>query len=290
MWELERETGTMQTRLIYVAFAMAAVMPAFGGPVSVNLGTASSFGLLGGTISNTGTSVVMGDVGVGNGAGTITGFNPTGTTVGGVVIAPGSTSSNNAYIDFENAFNTAQLLASTQSYVDLSLNRTFIGNNVYTFSSPSVVTTTGITLTFDAQNDPNEVFVIRTGAAFTAVGALTFNLQNQAQANNIFWIVGTNATISVGSSGPITFDGNILAGQTFTMSAAAGGSGVLAGMVNGCVFAENANTLAGTTNVNGCSSGATTAGVPEPGSVGLVGLGCLLGVLAWRKRGGSKRA
>jgi Ice-binding-like/PEP-CTERM motif len=280
----------MQTRLIYVAFAMAAVMPAFGGPVSVNLGTASSFGLLGGTISNTGTSVVMGDVGVGNGAGTITGFNPTGTTVGGVVIAPGSTSSNNAYIDFENAFNTAQLLASTQSYVDLSLNRTFIGNNVYTFSSPSVVTTTGITLTFDAQNDPNEVFVIRTGAAFTAVGALTFNLQNQAQANNIFWIVGTNATISVGSSGPITFDGNILAGQTFTMSAAAGGSGVLAGMVNGCVFAENANTLAGTTNVNGCSSGATTAGVPEPGSVGLVGLGCLLGVLAWRKRGGSKRA
>jgi hypothetical protein len=277
----------MQTRLIHVALAIAAVVPAFGGPVSVNLGTASSFGLLGGTISNTGTSVVMGNVGVGNSAGTITGFNPTGTTAGGgVVVAPGSTLSNNAYIDFENAFNSAVLLSSTQSYADLSLNRTFIGNNVYTFSTPSVSSTTGITLTFDAQNNPNEIFVIRTDAAFTANGALNFNLTNQAQAANIFWVVGTIATISVGSSGPITFDGNILAGQTFTMSAAAGGSGILAGTVNGCVFAENANTLAGTTNVNGCTVSATTAGVPEPGSVGLVGLGCVLVALAWRKRRG----
>ncbi len=281
----------MQHRLTCLTMLVAAVMPAFGGPVLVNLGTASSFGLLGGTISNTGTSVVMGDVGVGNGAGTITGFNPTGTTAGGgIVVAPGSTLSNNAYIDFVNAFTTAQLLASTQSYADLTLDRTFIGNNVYTFSTPSISSTTGITLTFDAQNNPNEVFVIRTEAAFTALGALNFNLTNQAQAANIFWIVGTIATISVGSSGPITFDGNILAGQTFTMSAAAGGSGILAGTVNGCVFAENANTLAGTTNVNGCSSSAATAGVPEPGSIGLVGLGCVLGVLAWRKSRASRPA
>jgi Ice-binding-like/PEP-CTERM motif len=272
----------MQTRLIHVAFAIAAVMPAFGGPVSVNLGTASTFGLLGGTISNTGTSVVTGNVGVQNASGTITGFNPTGTTVGGIVVAPGNTLSNNAYIDFVNAFSTAQLLASTQSYADLSVNRTFIGNNVYTFSTSSISSTTGITLTFDAQNNPNEVFVIRTDAAFTANGALNFNLANQAQATNIFWIVGTIATISVGSSGPITFDGNILAGQSFTMSAAAGGSGVLTGTVNGCVFAETANTLAGTTNVGGCAS-AASAGVPEPASFGMVGLGCLAGVLAWRK-------
>jgi hypothetical protein len=272
----------MQHRTIYLTMAIVAVTPAFGGPVLVNLGTASSFGLLGGTISNTGTSVVTGNVGVSNGAGTITGFNPTGTTVGGIVVAQGSTLSNNAYIDFVNAFNTAVLLPSTQSYADLSLNRTFIGNNVYTFSTPSISSTTGITLTFDAQNDPNEVFVIRTDAAFTANGALNFNLQNQAQANNIFWIVGTIATISVGSSGQMTFDGNILAGQAFTMSAAAGGSGVLAGTVNGCVFAETANTLAGTTNIGGCASSAT-AGVPEPASFGLVGLGCLVGFLAQRK-------
>ena len=272
----------MRQRLILLVLAVAAVVPAFGAPIAVNLNSASSFGLLGGTISNTGTSVVMGDVGVKNGAGTITGFNPTGTTVGGSVIAPGTPLSNNAYTDFVNAFNSAVLLASTQSYPDLTMSRTFLGNNVYTFALTNISTTTGINLTFDAQNNPNAVFVIRTDGAFTENGGLTFTLQNQAQTNNIFWIIGTIATISVGSSGPITFDGNILAGQSFTMSAASGGSGVLAGTINGCVFSETANTLAGTTNVGGCSGAATTS-EPEPGSSGLVSLGCLLGILARRK-------
>jgi hypothetical protein len=269
------------TTEFFLVISVAAVVPAFGTPV-VNLNTASSFGLLGGTISNTGTSVVMGNVGVKDASGTITGFNPTGTTVGGSVFAPGSTASNNAYTDFVNAFNAALLLPSTQSYPDLTMNRTFIGNNVYTFTLTNISTTTGINLTFDAQNDPTEVFVIRTDGAFTVNGAMTFTLQNQAQASHIFWIVGTNATISVGISGPIAFDGDILAGQAFTMSAASGGSGVLAGTINGCVFAETANTLAGTTNVNGCSASASGS-VPEPGSLGLVSLGLLLGIMAGRK-------
>lgn len=272
----------MRQGLVRLLIAATTAVPAFGGPIIVNLNSASAFGLLGGTISNTGTSVVTGNVGVQNASGTITGFNPTGTTVSGSVIAPGTTSSNNAYIDFVNAFNAASLLASTQSYSDLTTNRTFIGNNVYTFGLTNISTTTGINLTFDAQNDPNALFVIRTDGAFTANGALTFTLQNQAQASRIFWIVGTSATISVGSLGPITFEGNILAGQSFTMSAAAGGSGILAGTVNGCVFAETANTLAGTTNIGGCTSSAS-ASVPEPGSWTMVGVGCLIGMLGWRR-------
>jgi hypothetical protein len=115
---------------------------------------------------------------------------------------------------------------------------------------------------------------------------MTFTLLGGANPDNIFWIVRNIATISVGSSGPITFDGNVLAGQSFTMSAASGGSGVLAGTINGCAFAETANTLAGQTTVNGCVGGGLPGGgpgVPEPGSSGLVGLGCLLGILAWRK-------
>src|SRR4051812_21258953 len=189
---IERREKMRQKVLLRLMMAASVIVPVFGAGISVNLNSAASFGLLGSTISNTGTSVVTGNVGVQNASGTITGFNPTGTTVGGSVIAPGTTSSNNAYIDFVNAFNAASLLASTQSYSDLTTNRTFIGNNVYTFGLTNISTTTGINLTFDAQNDPNALFVIRTDGAFTANGALTFTLQNQAQASRIFWIVGTS--------------------------------------------------------------------------------------------------
>jgi len=64
---------------------------------------------------------------------------------------------------------------------------------------------------------------------------------------------------------------------------------VLAGTINGCVFAENANTLAGETDVNGCVGGGSGGGpggggnTPEPGTAGLMGFGCLLGIVAWRK-------
>ncbi|HXN46691.1 MAG TPA: ice-binding family protein [Bryobacteraceae bacterium] len=272
----------MRSRVIWSVMVAVAVAPAFGDPV-VNLNTASSYGLLGGTISNTGTSVVTGNVGVGSASGTISGFYPTGTVVSGSVIAPGSLGSNNAYTDFVNALDAAKLLSSTATFGDLSTSTTFVGNNVYDSTVTDISTVSGIDLTFDAQNNPNEVFVIRTQGAFTANGALTFTLENQAQANHIFWIIGTNATISVGGSGPIIFDGSILAGQAFNMSAAAGGSGVLAGTIDGCVFAEDANTLSGTTDVNGCSGTASTNNIPEPGSSGLVSFGLLLGVLAWRK-------
>jgi hypothetical protein len=137
-------------------------------------------------------------------------------------------------------------------------------------------------LIFNAQSDPNAVFVIQVNGNFTANGAMTFTLENEAQADNIFWVVEDAATISVGSSALIIFDGNILAGSSFTMSAASGGSGMLAGTINGCVFADTANTLAGQTIVGGCSA-ASSSSVPEPESAGLAGLGGLIGLLAWRK-------
>ncbi len=263
----------MRKRSICLVVA-AAVVPAFGGPISVNLNSAGTFGLLGGTISNTGTSVVYGNVGATT---TITGFPPA-TATGTVFGAPTDPTVAAAYTDFESAFNIAMVLPSTQTFTDLSTSQTFIGNNVYTFTQPAISTTTGINLTFDAQNNPGEVFVIRIAQAFTVNGAMTFTLENGALASNIFWIVGTDATISVGSSGPITFDGDILAGDTFTMSAAAGGSGALAGTINGCVFAENANTLAGTTDVGGCNS---TGAAPEPGTLSLLSMGA--GLLMLRK-------
>jgi hypothetical protein len=276
--------GRMRHGLIWLVVAVAAVMPAFGGNVSVNLGSASSFALLGSTITDTGDSNIVGNVGATT---TIT-INDPWIVAGTVYAAPNApgTTVGIAYSDFENAYNTALALASAQPVQStLGMTQEFTGNNVYTFNN-DISTTTGTALTFDAQYDPNEVFVIQIDGAFTVNDVLTFNLINGAQANNIFWIVKNAATISVESAGPITFDGSILAGTSFTMSAASGGSGVLTGTINGCVFAETANTLAGRTDVNGCVGGGMPGGgpgVPEPGSAGLVSLGCLLGISVWRK-------
>jgi len=66
------------------------------------------------------------------------------------------------------------------------------------------------------------------------------------------------------------------------MSAAAGGSDVLAGTINGCVFAENANTLAGTTDIGGCNS-AGGGSVSEPGTLSLLSMGLGAGFLMLRK-------
>ena len=277
----------MRHGLIWWVMALAAVMPAFGATVSVNLGSASSFGLLGSTISDTGTSVVLGNVGATT---KITGFPP-GTAPGFTVYPfPSDPTVTAAYNDFETAYNTALALASAQPVLSsLGMTQSFTGNNVYTFDT-TISTTTGTVLTFDAQYNPNEVFVIQINGAFTVNGALEFDLMHGAQANNIFWIVKDAATISVGSTTPQIFDGSILAGTSFTMSAASreGGSGVLAGTINGCVFAKTANPLAGEANVNGCVGGGLPGGgpggsVPEPGSSGLVSLGCVLGILACRK-------
>jgi hypothetical protein len=272
----------MRTGILWSMTVLAAAMPAFGGPLfSLSPGD-SSFGLLGGTISNTGTSLVVGDVGA---VTSITGFfGGPGSATGFICTEPGGTGGGScagqqslvttAYTGFESDLSTAEGLGtgSTTPLGTLASSTILTGNTVYT--AGAVSTTSGINLTFNAQNDPSEVFVILITGDLTVNGAMTFTLENGALASNIFWIVSSDATIS--PSGPIDFDGSILAGGTFTMSAP--GSGSSSGAIDGCVFSVNANTLAAGTDVNGCSA----SGVPEPGTAGLMSL-ALLGILASRK-------
>lgn len=306
----------MRQRLICSVMFVAAVMPAFGTSFSLSTND-SNFGMLGGTISNTGgppggsyvvgnvgaTTTITGFVTVDGGPGSASGFV---CTEGGAAPCTGTQDSTvgpgySAFLaDYNTALNLAPNGTSSSGVINTGStfsgveNQNFLGsagNNVYA-SAGDVSTLAGITLTFDAQNQSGVVFVIQIDGALTVNTAITFNLLNGALASNIYWIIGGtdgtlaagpgNATISPVGATPLTWDGNILAGDptnsggTFTMSARTGGSGVLAGTINGCVFTDAANTLAGITDVNGCF--ATGSESPEPGSAALVGLGGLLGI------------
>jgi len=259
----------MKTLMLAMVWAFAARAAAVG---TLNLGTAASFGLIGGTISNTGLSVVTGDVGA---VTTVTGFPP--GTATGTVYAAGSPVAISAYNDFLQAYAGAFsdiTTPPTQSVPDLSVSRTFSGNTVFKFATTDVVSATGITLTFDAQNDSSEVFIIKIPQDFTVSVPLTFDLMNQASASHIYWIVGRTATIGWAGT-PVTWDGSVLTGTSFTMSVPA--------TINGCVFAGSANTLAGQADVGGCVSSAASS-VPEPGMAGLLGIACCVGGFAIRRR------
>jgi hypothetical protein len=266
----------LRLRLIWLAMAGAAGVPAFGS--LVNLNTTSPFGLVGGTITTTGTSMVNGNVEAANTMTTGPGLSATG------VVSAGDPTAVQAYDNFESTYNSAELLSSTASFAGLTTSETFTANSVNTFTETNVSTASGVNLTFDAQNSPNAVFVIITSGTLNVNSGLTFTLENGAQASNIFWIVGTAATINSGNSGPVVFDGNILAEQSVTMSTAGGESGMLGGTINGCVFAEGSVTMTGYTNINGCNFDDSFADAPEPGTAGMVGFGFLAGIfLASRK-------
>jgi len=71
------------------------------------------------------------------------------------------------------------------------------------YCSGSTINVTG-SLTLDGGGDPNATFVFQSGSAL--VGAATITLINSAQAKNVYWVVGSSATLNASA-----WQGNIVA-------------------------------------------------------------------------------
>jgi hypothetical protein len=173
----------------------------------VSLGpTVGSFGVLGGsTVTNSGPTVVTGNLGVSPGT-AITGI--TGIAPGGPGVVIGTIHSADAVAaqaqnELTAAYNAAAGAASTATKAgDLGGQTLFAG--VYTSSSSLGLTGT---LTLDAQNNPNAEFIFQIGSTLTTATSSSVVLINGAQASNVFWQIGSSATLGTTSS----FAGNILA-------------------------------------------------------------------------------
>jgi hypothetical protein len=232
------------------------------GQTTVNLGAASSYGVLAGAaVTSTGGTVVNGDLGVSpNGAPTaITGFPP-GTVVNGA-IHTNDASAIAAEAALAIAYNDAagRTVGAITKAGDLGGQTLTPG--LYKSTSSLAITTGNLTL--DAQGDPNAVFIFQMASTLTTGSSIQVILSGSANPANIFWQVGSSATLGTTS----VFEGNILALTSITLTTGA--------TLNGRALAEN-----GAVTLD--SNPVTTPQVPEPGALALLAVG--FGLFAWRRR------
>lgn len=161
---------------------------------SIGLGEASSFSVLAGsTVTNTGPSVISGDVGVTPGRAVI-GFPPA-TQLGTSLIYSGAPAGH-PQLDLTTAYNAAAAAISTPMPTELGTTSPAPG--VYS----GALGTLGITgdLILDANGDANAEWIFQASSTLITASGSRVLLVDGASACNVFWQVGSSATLGTGST------------------------------------------------------------------------------------------
>ncbi len=246
--------------LFLPALAILAGLPSTSRALPVvDLGAASSYAVLAGTtITSTGFTVVDGDLGVSPGA-TISGFAGFGGGGDGIVngsIHANDVSAGDAHTDMVAAYNLLSGETATVTGVTSFANTT-VTPGVYN-SGASISITGSVVLS------GNGLFVFQMGSTLlTGIGSQV-TLADGALAKNVYWQVGSSATLG-GSS---LLVGTVLAYTSITADAGA--------IVNGRLLAQN-----GALSL----SGNTITAIPEPATSALAMAGFIGVIIGWRKLG-----
>lgn len=186
------------------------VTPVSIAQTTIPLGTSATFAVLAGaTVTSTGLTVITGDLGLSPGT-AVTGFPP------GIVngaLHTGDPTAAIAKADLSTAINTANALTLPILIAGDLGGRTLVPG---LYKSTSSLAVTGA-LTLDAQGDPNAVWVFQIASTLTTLTGSQIILTGGAQASNIFWVVGSSATLGTTS----VFKGTIMAYASITITTGA---------------------------------------------------------------------
>jgi len=230
--------------------------------------TANSFAVLGGsTVTNTGPSVITGDLGVGPGT-AVTGFPP------GLVLAPGTVHAADAVAlqaqtETTTAYNLLAGLPATGTLTGQDLGGRTLLPGVYFFANSAQLTGT---LTLDGQGDPNATFVFQIGSTLTTASSSSVVFVNGATQQEVYWQVGSSATLGTATQ----FAGNILALTSISFGTGASISCGRALARNGAVTLDTNSIVNDCANTPGSISGRKFEdlngdGLQQPGDPGLSG-------------------
>lgn len=222
---------------------------------TINLGTATSYAVLGGqSVTNTGNSTLSDSLGVYPGT-SIIGFPP--GIVGGSIHQTDA-NAQQAQSDLTTAYNAAAGQAP-DAQVTGDLGGRTLAAGVY--QATSSLNLTG-TVTLDAHGDPDAVFLFQIASALVTAPNSTVSIVNGGQSCNVYWQVGSSATIDTDT----TFVGTVMALTSISLNTGA--------TVNGRALARNGsvtlddNTFTRGTCTTATSTSTATGTASSPGSGG----------------------
>ncbi len=177
------------------------------------MGTAANYAVMGATaISNTGPTVVNGNLAISpGGSSSVTGFPP-GVVTGQMDMA--NAAAVLAQTDLVGAYNDAAAETTTVNLTGTDLGGLTLTPGTYTFDSSAQLTGT---LILDGQGSTNATFIFQIGSTLTTASASSVELINGAGACAVFWQVASSATLGTTTD----FQGTIMAMTSITMNTGA---------------------------------------------------------------------
>lgn len=247
----QRKASFILALLVFIPMVVLTSTLVFASHSRVGLGTADDFAVLGGSgITNTGATSITGDVGT----------FPTTTETGfaGLVTLNGNNHfgdsvTQGAKNDLVTAYNDAGGRTTT-STIATDLAGATLTDGTYDSASGTFEITGGGTLTLNGEGNANAVFIFKMASTLVTSSSSRVVLTNSAQACNVYWQVGSSATIGTST----TFRGNILALTSITLNTSA--------TVDGRALARNGAVTMDTNTITRADCAAGTTGAHAAGS------------------------